>query len=219
MQQVPEAGIRHVLLVAMGIYTSQQSKSPYAVNIARAGSCHQDSLTAYVSRPASKQKGARGQLDLQEEAQLLEEVSLGAPGVPVAQPEHRVAGQGAQQRRPTARPQQPDGGRVEGVQAALELHAQHHRALAVPLLQLPQVLQQGALQPDPLSQVKETSRAIDRIPAHSHTECRTAREMSGCVQGCQWCALWKQHLGQAARGVKAFEGNLPVVRIVLNSVN
>ena len=87
------------------------------------------------------QWAASGQADLQEEAQLLDEVSLRAPGVPILQPEHGVTGQRAQQRRRAARPHQTDGGRVEGVQAALELHAQHHRALPMPLLQLPQVLQ------------------------------------------------------------------------------
>ena len=90
---------------------------------------------------AGKQRNASRELDLQKEAKLLDEVSLRAPGVPVAQVEHGVAGQGAQQRRSAARAHQADGGRVEGVQAALELHAQHHSALPMPLLQLPEVLQ------------------------------------------------------------------------------
>ena len=57
------------------------------------------------------QRAASGQPDLQEEAQLLNEVSLRAPGVPVLQLEHGVAGQRAQQRRRAARAQQADGGR------------------------------------------------------------------------------------------------------------
>ncbi len=75
---------------------------------------------------------------LQKEAQLLDEVLLGPPGVPGGQLQHGVAGQRAQQGRPAPRPQQLHRGRVEGVQAALEVHAQHR--LAAPRA-LPQPLQ------------------------------------------------------------------------------
>ena len=136
----------HTCTRAKGISHAMQSSSQ---KLPATGSCRQKSSTARVSRAAGKQRGVRGQPDLQKEAQLLNEVFLGAPRVPIVQPEHGVTGQGAQQRRSAARPQQADGGRVEGVQAALELHAQHHCALAMPLLQLPQVLQQGTMQADP----------------------------------------------------------------------
>ena len=80
---------------------------------------------------------------LQEGAELLNEVLLGAPGVPAGQLEHGVAGQRAQQGRSAARPHQPHGGRIEGVQAPLELHAQHQLALPVLLFQPPQILRHG----------------------------------------------------------------------------
>ncbi len=77
---------------------------------------------------------------LQEDAELLNEVLLGAPRVPAGQLQHGVTGQRAQQRRPAARPHQLHRGGVEGVQAPLELHAQHQLALPVLLFQPPQIL-------------------------------------------------------------------------------
>ena len=71
---------------------------------------------------------------------MLEEVSLGPPGVPLGQLQHGMGRQCAGDRREAARPQQLHLRGEEGVQPALELQPQAHLAAPLQPLQLLQAL-------------------------------------------------------------------------------
>lgn len=83
---------------------------------------------------------AKSTAHLEEGAQVLEEVSLGAPGVPLGQLQHGVGRQRAGNGPQAARPQQLQLRWEEGVQPPLELQPQAHLAAPLQPLQLLQVL-------------------------------------------------------------------------------
>ncbi len=83
---------------------------------------------------------AKSTAHLEEGAQVLEEVSLGAPGVPLGQLQHGVGRQRAGNGPQAARPQQLHLQWEEGVQPPLELQAQAHLTAPLQPLQLLKVL-------------------------------------------------------------------------------